>query len=108
MEDTGNCFGLLNVEKEIRVAVYRAATYLQKECHCHISNRKFEELSESIEMVTIEMMGKMKKFPSPLHDTNVCMYLVKVHLHLQIILKSKYRLCKNARVSLTSNTRQHT
>ncbi|KAK9702945.1 Amidase [Popillia japonica] len=89
MEDTGNCFGLLNVEKEIRVAVYRAATYLQKECHCHISNRKFEELSESIEMVTIEMMGKMKKFPSPLHDTNV-KYNVLIETVKAIFGKSRF------------------
>ncbi|KAI4457696.1 fatty-acid amide hydrolase [Holotrichia oblita] len=70
MEDTGSNLGLLKVEKEIKAAVNIAAAYLQKECHCHISNRKFEELSESAEMAAIVMMGKLKTLPSPLHDTN--------------------------------------
>lgn len=70
MENTGNDFGLPNVQKEIKTAVKAATAYLSRECHCHVSNRKFKELSESIEISGVNMMD-INPFPSPLNDTNV-------------------------------------
>lgn len=70
MENTGNDFGLPTVQKEIKTAVKAATAYLSRECHCHVSNRKFKELSESIEISGVHLMD-INPFPSPLNDTNV-------------------------------------
>ncbi|KAI4457697.1 fatty-acid amide hydrolase [Holotrichia oblita] len=69
MEDTGNDFGLPKVEKEIKNSIKVAASYLSRECHCHVSKTKFKELSESLEISSIHIMG-LKNIPSPLYDTD--------------------------------------
>lgn len=76
MEDTGNNFCLPETEKEIRTAVKVAAAYLSRECHCHVSNHKFKELADSIEIISGNLMS-IKKYPSPLDDTKVCTYCVR-------------------------------
>ncbi|KRT83729.1 amidase [Oryctes borbonicus] len=70
MEHTGNDFCLPRVQKEIRTAIKVAAAYLSRECHCHVSNRKFQELSDSIEISSANYLN-IKQFPSPLQDTDI-------------------------------------
>ncbi|GJQ74757.1 hypothetical protein Trydic_g21604 [Trypoxylus dichotomus] len=70
MEHTGNDCCLPKVQKEIRTAIKVAAAYLSRECHCHVSNRKFKELSDSVEIASTSFLN-LKTMPNPLDDTDV-------------------------------------
>lgn len=67
MHEATDSVALLNVDKCITNAINNAVKYLERECGCTVSEEKFKELEDSVE-ISISVFFSMKDIPNLLQD----------------------------------------
>ncbi|CAB3239586.1 unnamed protein product [Arctia plantaginis] len=67
MHEATDSIALLRVDKCINDAIKSAVKYLEKECGCTVSEEKFKDLEDSVE-ISISVFFSMKDIPNLLQD----------------------------------------